>query len=66
MAVSVHDGTTDEGEAKLEANSEGTHKGDGGLGLALGAVDVVVLGLEDTVDRDVSDGSQDGLLCHFT
>lgn len=61
VAVSVHDGTGDDGETELETDSEGADKGDGRLGLALGAIDVVVLGLEDTVDRDVSDGSQDSL-----
>lgn len=61
MTKLVHDGTTNDGEAELEADGEGADEGDVGLGLTLGAVDVIVLGLEDTVDRDVSDGSQNGL-----
>lgn len=62
MAELVHDGAADDSETELETDSEGADEGDFGLGLALCTVDVVVLGLEDTVDRDVSDGSQNGLI----
>lgn len=59
----VHDGAGNDTETELETDGKGTNKGDGGLGRTTSSVALVILGLENTVDGDISDGSQDGLFC---
>lgn len=61
VTESVHNGAGDDTETKLEPDGKGTDKGDGGRGRTASSVDIVVVGLEDTVDGDISDSSQDGL-----
>ena len=61
VAESVHDGAGNDTKAELETDGKGTDKGDGGLGRTASSEALVVLGLEDTVDGDISNGSQDGL-----
>ena len=58
----VHGWSCDDGESELEATGEGTDKGDGRLSFTPGTVDVVVFGLEDAVNRDISDQSQNNLM----
>lgn len=63
MAKPIHDRTGDDTETELEADGERADKGDSGLGGTASSVNIGVIGLEDTVDGDISNGSQDGLFC---